>query len=103
MRPRRARLAHSDRAGAGGNVGAVGVGDQAKADLPAAGQLDIDLREQLRVEQGAVLDAVGAVDAEAHAQGIEAVLGARVPGAGESERVAHPGHAHRGRPHGSSS
>ena len=34
------------------------VGDQAKADLPAAGQLDIDLREQLRVEQRAMLDAL---------------------------------------------
>ena len=69
---------------------AAGVGDQAEPDLPAAGQLDIDLREQLRVEQGAVLDAVAAVDPEAHAQGVEAVLGARMPGARKGQRVDHP-------------
>ena len=44
-----------------------------------------------------MLDAVAAVDPEAHAQGIEAVLGARMPGPGERQRVDHPAHAD-GRP-----
>ena len=63
------------------------IGDQAKPDLAPAGQLDIDLGEQLRVEQGAMLDAVAAVDPEAHAQGIEAVLGAGMAGPREGQRV----------------
>ena len=57
---------------------AASFGDEAEADLPPAGQFDIDLREQLRVEQRAVLDALAAIDAEAHAQGVEAVLRAGV-------------------------
>ena len=98
MRARYARFANRHRAAAHATR-RVGVGDQAEADLPAAGQLDIDLREQLRVEQGAMLDPVAAVDAEAHAQGVEAVLGAGMPGAGERQRVDHPAGADRGRPH----
>jgi len=70
------------------------VGDQAEADLATAGKLDIDLREQLSVEQGAVLDAMAAVDPEAHAQGVEAVLGARVPGTRERQRIDHAAHRH---------
>src|SRR4051812_23813755 len=54
-------------------------GDQAKADLPTTGQLDINLCQQLRVEQRAMLDAMAAVDPEPNAQSVEAVLGAWVP------------------------
>ena len=67
---------------------ASGVGDQAEADLAAAGQLDIDLREQLRVEQRAMLDALAAVDAEPRAQGVEAVLGTGVPGCARARNVS---------------
>src|SRR3954463_518672 len=55
----------------GGQGGAIlldQLGDEGEADLPAAGQLDIDLREQLRVEQGAMLDPLRAIDAEAGAE-----------------------------------
>ena len=52
---------------------------QRKADLPPAGELDVDLRQQLGVEQRAVPDAVTAVDPVTRAQGVERVLGARVP------------------------
>ena len=68
---------------------AARFGNQAKPDLAAAGELDIDLGEQLRIEQGAVLDAVAAVDSEAHAQSVEAVLGARVLGPRQHQRVDH--------------
>ena len=81
MRASNAGLADGDGHRAGRDVGDLRVGDQAEADLAAAGQLDIDLGEQLRVEQSAVLDALAAVDPEARAQGIEAVLGARVAAA----------------------
>ena len=57
------------------------VGRQAEADLAPAGQLDIDLDQQLRIEQRAMLDPLRAVDAIAGAERVEAVLGARVPGA----------------------
>ena len=95
MRARRARLADRDGLRRSEQGDAARIGDQAEADLPPAGQLDIDLGKQLRVEQRAVLDAVAAVDAEAHAQRIEAVLGAGVPGAGERQRVDHAVHADR--------
>src|SRR3954469_9477846 len=58
-----------------------------KADLAAAGELHIALGEELRVNQRAVLDPEAAVDAEAGAKGIEAVLGSRMPGAGELQRI----------------
>src|SRR6185436_19890919 len=45
VRPRRARLADPHRAGCGANTNPVGVGDQPEPDLPAAGELDIDLRQ----------------------------------------------------------
>ena len=90
MRPRRPRLANDHRTSRLLHRDAAGVGNQAEADLAPAGQFDIDLGEQLRVEQRAVLDAVAAVDPEAHAQGIEAVLGAGMARAGEGQRVDHP-------------
>ncbi len=70
--------------------------DQAKPDLPPPGQLDIDLRQKLGVEQRAVMDAVAAIDAVARAQGVEAVFGAGMARAGEHDGVDHPGHAHLG-------
>src|SRR4051794_40067973 len=60
---------------------ASGVGDQAEADLPASSQFDIDLGEQLSVKEGAVLHPLTPVDTEAHAQGVKAVLRARVTSA----------------------
>src|SRR3954471_13033398 len=69
-----------------------GLGDQAQADLATARQLDIDLRKQLGVEQRAMLHAMAAVDPEAHAQGVEAMLGAGVPGPRQSKGVHHPAH-----------
>ena len=61
-----------------------------EADLPPAGQLDIDLGEQLCIEQRAVLDPVAAIDPVAGAQGVERVLGAGMAAAGERQRVDHP-------------
>ena len=55
----------------------------------AAGQLDVDLREQLGVDQRAMLDALRSVDAKANAERIEAVLRARMP-RGESSRTSAP-------------
>src|SRR4051794_24538639 len=63
MRARRARLAGGHRPGPLLNRNTAGLGNQAEPDLAAAGQLDIDLREELRVEQRAVLHSVTAVDA----------------------------------------
>ena len=40
------------------------VSDKPQADLPSAGELDIDLCQQLRVEQGAVQLAMGVVHAQ---------------------------------------
>ena len=45
MRASRTKLADADGAGFGLYRELVGVGDEAKADLPATGQLDIDLRK----------------------------------------------------------
>ena len=81
-------------AGRGGRL-ADQFGDQGEADLAAAGQLDIDLGEQLRVEQRAVLDPLRAIDAEAGAERVEAVLRAGEFLAGEAQRADHPRHAHR--------
>src|SRR5438270_13397474 len=58
----------------------AGFGDETKADLATAGEFDVDLGEQLGVKQGAMFDAMAAVDPEPHAEGVGVVLGARVPG-----------------------
>ena len=73
------------------------VGNKAEPDLPPARQLHIDLRKQLGVEQSAVLHAVAAVDSEAHAQGIEAMLGARMLRARKGQRIDHPAASRRQR------
>src|SRR6476661_747543 len=91
----RTRLANDDRPLGRIDRYAACVGNEAQTDLPPAGQLDVDLREKLRVEQGTVLHAMTAIDPEAHAQGVEAVLRARVPHARELKRVAHTLHADR--------
>jgi len=73
------RLAHHRR-----------VDREAQSDLPPAGQLDIDLREQLRVEQRAVECARAEVDSVARAQGVERVLGAGMLDPRDRQRVDHP-------------
>src|SRR5215213_5491984 len=83
VRARRPRFADRHLARGSGQCHLADFGHQSKADLPSAGQLDIDLRKQLRIEQGAVLHAMAAVDSEAHAQCVQAVLGARMPGSGK--------------------
>ena len=85
-----AEFADLHHAGVGVHANLLGIGDKPKADLPPPGQFDIDLGKQLRVEQRAVLDPVTAIDAEPYAQGVEAVLGARMPCPREGQRVDHP-------------
>src|SRR5947208_2979637 len=78
MGPRRTRFAnyHPTRSRLSGH--AAGVGNKSKADLASTGELDIDLGEELRVEQRAVFYPIAAVDSEAHAQSVQAVLSARM-------------------------
>ena len=66
---------------------------KAEADLAPAHQLDIHLRQELRVEQRAVMDAVRAVDAEARAERVEIVLGAGMALLRDRQSVDHPRHA----------
>src|SRR5215212_2687492 len=95
VRARRARLTDRHRAGGLLDGDAAGVGDEAEPDLAPAGQLDIDLGEELCVEERAVLHAMAAVDSETHAQGVEAVLGAGMLAARELKGIAHPAHRDR--------
>ena len=44
VRPRGARLAHRDRPIGSLDRDRAGIGDETEADLPPAGELDIDLR-----------------------------------------------------------
>src|SRR3954468_21525039 len=95
MRSGWARLADDDWTGRRLHRDRSRLSDQAQPDLAAASQFDIDLREKLSVEQRAVLDAMTAVDPKAHAQGVEAVLGAGVLHPRELQRVDHAMHRHR--------
>src|SRR5947208_11058626 len=95
MWPRRTRFAGRHRPRRLLDRNCASVGNQPEADLTSTGELNIDLREQLRVEQRAVLHAVATVDAETHAQSVEAVLGAGMARAGERQRVDHPMQADR--------
>ena len=70
-----------------------GVRHKAETDLAATGELHIDLRKQLSVEQRAMLYTMAAVDAEPHAQGVETMLGTGMPGSRKLQRVAHAAHA----------
>ena len=45
-----------------------------EADLSPAGQLDINLRQQCRVEESTVIDTVTAIDAVARAKRVKAVF-----------------------------
>ena len=63
-----------------------------EADLPPAGQLDIDLRKQRSIEERAMPDPVAAVHTIARAQRIETMLGTRMPCLGHRQRVDHPRH-----------
>ncbi len=80
----RARFADGHRPRRNGYSDVSGVVDQAETDLAASRQFDIDLSEQLRVEERPVLHPLAAVDAEAHAQSVEAVLGAGMTSACKS-------------------
>src|SRR3546814_15456166 len=74
---------------------------QRETDLAAAGQLDIDLRQQLRVDQSAVLDAQAAVESVARAERIETGLGAwmTLPRQQQAiEQNAHPDEGANDRP-----
>ena len=89
VRTRRAKFPDPHGAGDDCGLDAGRIAEQAEADLPPSGQLDIDLGEQLRIEQGAMLDALAAVDAETCAERIETVLGPGMLGAGERQSVDH--------------
>ena len=78
MRTRNSGLADGNGASAEPDFAGVGVGDEAEADLPSAGELNIHLCEQLRIQKSPMLDAQAAVHSKACAQGIQAVLGAGV-------------------------
>src|SRR5690349_16567775 len=91
-----AGLANNDRPLRFGDAHGTRLGDEAETDLAASGQLDIDLRQQLRVEECAVLHALAAVDPEANAERIEAVLGAGMPGPRQRQRIDHPAQRHAG-------
>ena len=56
----------------------AGLGGQDQLRLPGPDQIDIDFGQQLRVEQRAVLGAVGIVDRIARAEIVELVLHARM-------------------------
>ena len=65
---------------------------QPETDLATAGQLDIDLRKQLRIKQRAVQHAVAAVDPVARAERIEAMFGTGMFLARNGQRIHHPAH-----------
>src|SRR5436190_5415682 len=73
MRPRRTGNPDGLSCRCSNRFGTRRVGDQAQSDLPPAGQLDIDLGEQLGIEQRAMLDALRPVDPKPGAQRIETV------------------------------
>ena len=80
------------------NFDFINLGGQAEPDLPPAGQLDIDLRQQLGVEQRAVPGAVAAVDAIAGAQRVERILGPGMARTGQRHGIDHPLTAKRWQP-----
>src|SRR5690606_32962833 len=68
---------------------------QTEPDLATPGQLDIDLRQQLRVEQCPVAGAMASVDAIARAKRIQRMLGPGMAPPGERQRIHHPVVPHR--------
>ena len=91
VRPRRAHL-DDDRRAVGKRARLRrrlrSLGGKRETDLATAGQLDIALGEELRVDQRAMLYAQAAVDAEAGAERIKAVLGARDAAAARATSVS---------------
>ena len=72
-----------------GGIAPATVIGQPQADLPPAGQFDIKLGQQFRVEQRSVLHPVAAVDAVARAQGIKRQFGTGMFRFGDCQRVYH--------------
>src|SRR5665213_963252 len=66
---------------------------QRKADLPSAGKLDIALRQELRIDQRAMLDPEAPIDSEPAAKRVEAVLRTGMPRPRQRQRVDHPAEA----------
>src|SRR5690554_689933 len=62
---------------------------ECQANLPTAGELDVNLRQQLGIEQSAVQNAVASIYTVADAKRIERVLGARMPAAGQHQGIDH--------------
>lgn len=98
VRTRWTGFAHHDWTAGAFHCNRGSVRNQAEPDLTPARKFDINLREQLRIEQCAVLDSLAAIDSEAHAQGVEAMLCARVLRPREHKRIDHSAHAHRSFP-----
>ena len=69
--------------------------DKSKTNLSSTRQLNINLRQQLRIKQSAMLHSLATIDAEAATESVEAVLGAGVAAAGHDQGANHPAHAHR--------
>ena len=67
--------------------GLAGLGRQRQPDLAPAGELDIDLGQQLGVEKSAVSNPVAPVDAIAGAQRVERMLGTGMAASREGQRV----------------
>src|SRR4051794_8142518 len=96
MRARSAHFANFHRSGNLRDPRIFRLGDESETDLPAARQLDIDLRKKLGVEERAMLGPAAPVDSEPRAQGVEAVLRAGVAASGDGQGVDHPAHADDG-------
>ena len=75
----------------------AGSGER-EADLAAAGQFDIDLRQQLGIEQRTVPDPVAAIDSIAGAQRVERQFRARMTPLRDSHGIDHAAEAHRFQP-----
>src|SRR6478752_1702805 len=90
MRPWRAEFAMTWPEYSDFDRGGRAFGGERKADLPPAGEFDIDLREQLGIEQRAVEHAVAAIDSVTHAERVERMLGPRMAPACQHQRVDHP-------------
>ena len=89
MRTRNSRFSNRYRPAAYSDFCRVGISNKAEADLPATRQLDVYLGEQLRIEEGAMLDAEAAVHAESCAKRVEAMLRPRMPTSSQHQSVDH--------------
>src|SRR5687767_3360275 len=99
VRPCRPKLPDSDRrTGKRSDRDIDGRTGELEPDLAPAAQFDIDLRQQLGVEQRAVLHAVTAIDPVAGAQRVKRQLGARMATLRQGDRVDHAAETHRLQP-----